>query len=71
MFGLVTTEIAGGKVIVYTFMRKNIYILNTIQDELKLSSDMKSTLKFGLEECIYNKYLNFNFFHPSPIVHSI
>ena len=24
---------------------------------------MKSTLHFGLEKCIYKKYLNFDFFH--------
>ena len=47
-------------------MRKNTYILQTIQDELTLSSDMKSTLNFGLEKCIYKKYLNFDIFHHSP-----
>ena len=47
-------------------MRKNTYILQTIQDELTLSSDIKSTLNFGLEKCIYKKYLNFDIFHHSP-----
>ena len=52
-------------------MRKNTYILQTIQDELTLSSDMKSTLNFGLEKCIYKKYLNFDIFHHSPTLRII
>ena len=38
---------------------KNTYILQTIQDELTLNSDMKSTLNFGLEKCIYKKISKF------------
>ena len=48
-------------------MRKNTFNLQTIQDELTLSSDMKSTLNFDREKCIYKKYLNFDIFHHSPI----
>ena len=59
-------NLAGKNYFFYTTMRKNTYILQTIQDELTLSSDMKSTLNFGLEKCIYKKYLNFDIFHLSP-----
>ena len=59
-------NLAGKNYFFYTTVRKNTYILQTIQDELTLSSDMKSTLNFGLEKCIYKKYLNFDIFHHSP-----
>ena len=59
-------NLAGKNYFFYTTMRKNTYILQTIQDELTLSSDVKSTLNFGLEKCIYKKYLTFDIFHHSP-----
>ena len=63
-------NLAGKNYFFYTTMRKNTYILQTIQDELTLSSDMKSTLNFGLAKCIYKRYLNFDIFHHSPTLAS-
>ena len=46
-----------------TIMHKNVYISKSRQDELKRISDMKSTINFDLEKCIYKKYLKIGFFH--------
>ena len=47
---------------IFFTIHKNAYISKSRQDELKRIPDMKSTINFDLEKCIYKKYLKIGFF---------